>query len=109
MENKYSKVYEMVYKLLIEKGKYSVKEHGSTYFLSSKDGKSYLALDTWNGYINYIREAYSKDNKRIRKINGNYKMHYDIGITFNKGKVLATRERKDDNIVSAYKFILQNT
>lgn len=92
----FDKQYSIVVSLIKKYGERFPKKHGEHIVLQGRD--SFLALDTWNGYINLIDGAF--DDERD---------------TFDKGEQLARNTRgvgvetSRACIGKAYQFILSET
>jgi len=94
-EKGFDKQYDIVVSLLEKHGTVYKKKHGDHIVLQGKN--SFIALDTWNGYINIIDGIFD----------GEY-----YSSTFNKGEQMARRisgrgvETTKIDIARAYQFIL---
>jgi len=102
---KLQRTYEFVKQLMLKRGRPYAKKHGDHYVVNARHGRAYLSLDSWNGYINLIRESCEQG---------------PVYETFYRGKLMGApwfveraESGKSDrylaHLVNAYKFILQNT
>ena len=103
MKTDYKEAYNVVVRMLKKHGAEFYKKHGRTYALQL-DGQ-YIALDTYNGYINLIEGKYEPYQ---------WGVHTCLPLTFDKGEQIARYIDSSrfwttpEKIGRAYKLILKS-